>query len=316
MGSLDTRDRYPIPAYLNLCLAAAFLGLQGAWLFAGEPWLALPMLFITPAYWALAHEAIHGVLLPRWAWNKGLGRLLGIAHGAPFGVLRLAHLLHHKYSRTLDASETYDPTITRPWLAQARHYATILGGLYGSEVLAGLLAWLPAGIRERLLNLVAGPNDLAGRLEDHYRRTAERQEAALDAALALLVYGGAFLAWGEAWPWLLASLLARALLVSLFDNAYHYGSPLGGDLADVRNHRLPAWAARCVLNFNWHGVHHRVPTLSWPYLPAKARELGAQASAGYFSGALRQLAGAIPLGDSRLQSHPSAPIYEKEGADC
>jgi len=300
MGSLDARETYPIPLRLNLGLAVLFLSLQGLWLFSGEPWLILPVLLITPAYWALIHEAIHGVLLPRWAWNKGLGRLLAIAHGAPFGVLRLAHLLHHKYSRTLDASETYDPGVIRPWRAQLRHYATILGGLYGGEVLAGTLAWLPAGTRERVLAVVVGANDLAARLEDHYRRPGERREAAFDALLVLVLYGGAVLLWGAAWPWLVAGLLARAALVSLFDNAYHYGSPLGGDLADVRNHRLPAWAALAVLNFNWHGVHHRAPSLPWCWLPTKARELGARASAGYFSGALRQLGGAIPLGDPRL----------------
>jgi len=301
MRTLPPPDARPIPIRLNLVLAAGFLALQGGWLFCGEPWLAIPMLLITPAYWALAHEAIHGVLVPGWAWNKRLGRLMAIAHGAPFGVLRLAHLLHHRYSRTLDASETYDPATTRPWVAQCRHYATILGGLYGGEVLAGLLAWLPAGPRGRLLHFAVGDNDLARRLADHYRRPVERRETAIDAALALALYGAAFLAWGEAWPWFLASLWARAALISLFDNAYHYGSPLGGDLADVRNHRLPAWLAPAVLNFNWHGVYHQAPSLPWIWLPAQAEATGARPSASYFGGALRQLAGAIPLGDARLR---------------
>lgn len=292
---MQNNRRRRIPTRLNLALFFALFGLQVAWLSGVSAWLTLPVLLLTNAYWALLHEAIHGALHPDAGWNRRLGRFLAVGHGAPFGILRHGHLLHHRFSRTLEASECYAPEEVPRWRAALRHYATISGGLYAGEVLAGVLVWLPERLRQRWGRRLAGRDEIAGRLLAHVEAHPPQLRAArIDALSYMVVYGSAFWAWGTAWPLLLLGIVGRGAIVSLFDNAYHYGTPLGGDPAEVRNHRLPSWAGWLVLNFHWHGVHHHAPTLPWTALPGKAAALGAKAEGGHFSGAWRQWRGPIP----------------------
>lgn len=128
-----------IPVRLNLALAGGFLLLQLTQygllplvllpINAGWLWLLPVIALLNNSYWALTHEAIHGHLHPDRHWNNRLGRLLAIAYGAPFQLVRLGHLLHHKYNRTLDRLEVFEPAAEqRAWVA-LRYYTTILGGL-------------------------------------------------------------------------------------------------------------------------------------------------------------------------------------------
>lgn len=286
-----------IPQGINLGLLVLLGSLQLAWLAGAAPWLVIPlMLLATTAYWALIHEAIHGGLLKNSAANLLAGRALAVAHGAPFTLLRLGHLLHHRYSRTLDVSEAYDPTQTSYARAALRHYSTIFGGLYFAEMASGWLAWMPTRQRASLSLALAGDNAITRRILRDLERPESLRMARIDAALSMLLLMLALWSWGQAW-WLFAlSWLGRAALISFFDNAYHYGTPLGGKVGDVRNHYLPVWAAWLVLNFHWHGVHHQLPSASWIFLPDLAREQGvARPTQGYCSGALMQLKGPLPI---------------------
>lgn len=298
------RDIHPIPTRLNLLLAAVFALLQLGLLYSGQIWLALVAALSTTAYWALAHEAVHGVFHPDHLLNHRLGRILAILHGAPFVVLRAGHLLHHKYSRTADASEVFDPALEGPWRARLRHYWGITLGLYVSEVAAGLMLWLPTRPRTALARRIAGNNPMLQRLTDYVTRPKALAEGRVDALAVIAVYGLAFYAWGGDWPWLVAMIALRGFMISFFDNAYHYGTPLGGDPRSARNHRLPTWAAPLILNFNWHGVHHRYPTVPWIALPKRAGETETYPDGGYFSQVMRQWLGPIPV--ARLQKLPGA----------
>ncbi len=284
--------RRVIPAALNLLLCLLLGGVQIAWLGGLHPEIAVPLMLLgTPAYWALIHESMHGSLLAPASANLFAGRLLAIGHGAPYAPLRLGHLLHHRYSRTLDASETYDPAQEPAWRARLRHYATIFGGLYAGEVLSGWISLLPLKWREGVARRLAGNNALTDRYLADQRRPGTLRETRLDTVLAALLYLAAVWCWRDAIGWFVLSLCLRALLVSFFDNAYHYGTPLGSEADEVRNHSLPKWAGGLVLNFHWHGVHHQHPNAAWITLPALARALGAKQQSGYFFGALQQLRG-------------------------
>lgn len=296
-----------IPARLNLVLAAGF-ALAQLYLLVLYPLgvIATPSLAIIAlvaavilAYpcWVLIHEAIHSMLSPDRRANHVLGRLLGILHGSPFAVLRIVHLLHHKYNRVEDYAEAYDPARTTWLRAAIHHYYTVLAGRYWSEVLACFIVWLPHARRDRLIRDMIGDGEMAERLRHHMARRDTLGEARTDAALCLALLAVAFWLYRDHVAVLIAVLSGRALLISFFDDAYHYGTARNLPEAPqpARNHALgPAWL---VLNFNHHGLHHRYPSLPWQALSAKAREDGLVFDGGYLSSALRQLRGPIPISE-------------------
>jgi fatty acid desaturase len=175
------------------------------------------------------------------------------------------------------------------------HYYTVLAGRYWSEVLACFVVWLPQGRRDRTIQQLLGDGEMASRLKQTMARKDTLGEARLDAALTLGLLVGAFWLYRHDVLVLIAALSGRALLISFFDDAYHYGTARNLPEAPqpARNHSLgPAWI---VLNFNHHGLHHRYPSLPWKALSSKAREEGLVFDGSYLSSALRQLRGPIPI---------------------
>lgn len=262
-------------------------------------WGLVPVVLATPIFWALAHEAMHGVFHPDRRTNEGVGRLMGVLLGASFRTLRFGHLMHHRFSRTsFDASEAYDPTRRRWICAAIAYYPRILFGLYGVEILGNLLAFLPRPLLRKVVRgLFRSGDDIrdVGDLAVHELTEGMRlAEIRLDSLLALsLLIGGAW-AYGEQWPLFLVSLLGRGLLISFLDNAPHYGSPMG-DRFYAYNLGLPLWASRLLLHFNLHRVHHRHPTLPWNALPSEFSRSDRGYDGPWATIVLRQLRGPIPL---------------------
>ncbi|WP_437303221.1 fatty acid desaturase [Sorangium sp. So ce388] len=296
-----------IPARLNLLLAAIF-GVSQAYFLVlyplgliREPSAAIAALVVSVALaypsWVLIHEGIHNMLYPARDANDRVSRLLSILHGSPFAVLKLVHLLHHKYNRVEDYAEAYDPARTSWSRAAVHHYYTVLAGRYWSEVLACLIVWLPQGRRDRVIKDLIGDGEMGRRIKSTLAKKSTLQEARTDAALCLALLGASFWLYRhDVWV-LLAALSGRALLVSFFDDAYHYGTARNLPEAPqpARNHELgPSWI---VLHFNHHGLHHRYPSLPWSALPAKAREEGLVYDGGFVASALRQLRGPIPISE-------------------
>ncbi|MGF6883172.1 fatty acid desaturase [Nocardia sp. GAS34] len=125
--------------------------------------LVAPVLLTTP-FWSLIHEAIHGTLIRRRAVNDACGRVLAVLYGSPFAMLEIGHLLHHRYSRTRERTEIYDPA-TSSWARTAPgYYLRLCGGLYLLEVTALLLALLPVPVVRALGRRVDEPNSVAGLL--------------------------------------------------------------------------------------------------------------------------------------------------------
>jgi fatty acid desaturase len=279
-------------ALAGLCLQLAVLPL---WLLPASPafgWLLAPMALLTTPFWSLIHEAIHGTLLRERMWNDRFGRLLAIGYGAPFVLLKDVHLLHHRYNRTRrNRTEIYCPA-TSSWAAAAPGYYLLLaGGVYLAEVAPVLLVAAPRRLWRYLARVLDSPDTVAGMLlEDISRR--HLREFRADAVAVILVYAAASFAYGRhAWM-LAATLAARALLISVADNAYHYGTGLEARL-EAMNLRLPRLLESFVLAFNLHSVHHRHPGLPWYELRSAFVADDAQFHLGWFTAVARQLRGPI-----------------------
>lgn len=278
-----------------LCVGASFV----VPFLVADPWLRLALALL-PAllanlHWGLIHEAIHGHLLEDSRSSERLGRWLAVAFGAPLAPLRFAHLRHHRYNRTpLSRDDVYDPALTPAWKAQLGYYAYIGGGLYLAELLLAPIAFLPRSILERLVRAsTPRGTDHPPALDDLARHVLtgrrELMRYRIDAVWVLSWLALAIYCWREQPSALLAMIGVRALLVSMMDNAAHYGTPL-----DQRRHalnlRAPRLASALLLNFNFHRQHHQQPNLPWHRLPDEADRMPADPS--LLTAVLRQLRGA------------------------
>lgn len=298
------------PHLLNRLLFAAFIMLQVLQLFIIPVWLLhknlawgwlllLPVL-LSNSWWALIHEAIHGHLMTGRTANIFAGRINAMLYGCPFLILRWGHLLHHAYSRTeRERSEVYSGKGKPSFVIRFGYYFRLFGGLYGLEILAGLMLLLPRWLIVKVSERLRGKDNVVEFLFNKVLEGNALKQARLDAFLILAIYGCAFWCYGKyAWMLLLA-LLGRALLVSFVDNVFHYDTPLD-DTRYARNLKLPVLGSALLLNFNLHGVHHLYPSLPWSKLPELHASEGCQYQGNWWSSLYSQLRG--PIAENRLRN--------------
>ena len=302
------------PAYLVTVSSVLFAGSLGSFclqLFviplvllpraAAFGWLLVPLVLTSTHLWSILHESVHGSLIRNRKVNDRLGRTLAIGYGAPFILLKTGHLLHHRFSRTpRERTEVYEPAETT-WAAHApAYYLRLIGGLYLAEVASVVLALAPRRLWHRLRHLLDTPDTVTALLFDAItgRRLGQFR---LDALLIVAIHTAAFLAYGAHWWMLLAVLAGRAFLVSVADNAYHYGTTLDAPL-EAMNLRLPRLLESFVLAFNLHGVHHQHPGLPWHELRGAFLAGGGRFDLGWWSAVARQFRGPIPA--PRLAGRP------------
>ncbi|MFE1591374.1 fatty acid desaturase family protein [Nocardia sp. NPDC058705] len=257
-------------------------------------WLLLPLAFTTTPFWSLIHESVHGSLLRDRTRNDQMGRLLAVVYGSPFAMLKVGHLLHHRYSRVRERSEIYDPAKISRRRAAVPFYLTLFGGLYALEVVTLLLGVLPERAIRALGRWVDAPDSIGGLVLERVARPAVLGKFRTDAAAIVAVHTAAFLAYGPHSWMLLAAIGARALIISLSDNAYHYATDLESPRAAM-NLRLPRTLEHFALSFNLHDVHHRHPGLRWYELRTRFDAEGSNYHLGWFTAVARQLRGPIQL---------------------
>ncbi|MER7273241.1 fatty acid desaturase [Dactylosporangium sp. NPDC000244] len=269
-------------------------------------WLLAPIALTTIPLWSLIHEAIHGTLLRNRAWNDRLGRLLAVGYGGPFTLLKAGHLLHHRYSRTQrERTEVYDPARSS-WLTAARtYYPRLLGGLYVAELLSVLLVLLPRPGWRLLVHRTDSLDSVTGLLFERVARRDNLRRFRVEAIAVIVTYTGSSLAWGGHCWMLWSAVGARALIVSLADNAYHYRTRLERPL-DAMNLALPRALEYFVLAFNLHNVHHRHPGLRWHELRAAFVADRDEIHLGWFTAVARQFRGPIALTADEVRPMPAA----------
>jgi fatty acid desaturase len=328
MTTESVQSNAGIPGKLNLSLALLYAVLHLYQFFflparllpsdARWAWTLLPLALLNNPHWSLLHEAIHDMFHDVPRVNALFGRLLSVMFGAPFRILRLSHLLHHKLNRMpIEATEIYDREKVSAKSAAPGYYFQILGGLYLVELLSPLLFFLPRRFTETLRNRFVKPQSVSGILLHSWSRKAAVREIRTDGIIIVGWLAVSFYCYGHSWPLLVAVLAARAFFISFLDNVYHYRTPVG-EIFYAKNLRLPVPAAGVLLNFNLHGIHHQHPTAPWTSLPALFRADGARYQGSYFSAAARQLLGPVAIQDlppavhedaaSRSSQPPNAPM--------
>jgi fatty acid desaturase len=294
-----------IPWRLNLVLAIAVFGVylalyRGVELLGGRHFglfvlVGAGFLVLTPTLWGLVHEGIHGRLLRQPLANRTASRVLCVLLGFSFETVQFGHLMHHRYN-----GHEYDrPDRMKPgepaWKGWSRHWVHLLGGHYLFTALVGVVAFLPAQLRELALQRalsspqpdIAAMHRAALKWCDDRERLARVRVDCLASAVVVLI---SFLHYAVFWPLLLPALYGRAVVYSTLDNLPHYGKYGCGDEAAM-NLTLPRWACVLVLNHNLHRMHHERPNLPWRALPAKMKK--APSDGPYVLAAIRQFSGPI-----------------------
>ena len=287
---------FTVSIYQFLILPLCLLPLNAAWALT-----LLPLAFLNNPFWSLIHEAIHDLFHSAPRVNTLFGRVAGLLFGAPFRILRLSHLLHHKLNRTpMEGTELFDPLKSSKLRAAPGYYFQILGGLYLVEFLSPVLFFLPRpwirGFNKRFIN----PDSVSGILMQNWTSNESIWEIRIDGLLVLGWFGFSFWCYGEYWPLLLAVLGSRAFFISFLDNVYHYRTPVN-DIFYASNLWLPAPCAKLLLNFNLHGVHHRNPAVPWKRLPLVFCERTGVYQGNYLVTAVRQLNGPVALQELAVQ---------------
>ena len=264
-------------------------------------WLVVAISCTSNGLFSVFHEAIHRSLAPTarvpligLSMNDLLGRVLGICFGSPFDFVGTAHVTHHSVNRTADEHvEVYDaslpPDKRRSFVIG--YYFFLLGGLYKAELLVPMLFWLPRRIVQPRLTRAFESDPMAIQvLRRIFRSPYHMRAIRIDASVILASIAASAVMYGRYW-WILAiHFLIRAFLISFLDYLYHYGSPLGDRLHGY-NLRLPRWLSPAILNFNYHGIHHRFPALPWRSLERVFADEGLVFDNDYVTQAVSQLRG-------------------------
>jgi len=306
--NLDQAARYRrINLALLALMAAATIGalfgipvlVQGDARFG---WLLLPVALLTNFFWSLNHEAIHGGLHPDRRINLLAGRFMAILFGSSFHVLRFAHLMHHRFNRNpRDRPDVYDPAVTSKAAARFGFIGSLVIGVHLSELLAPLLCLLPKLLIRRILSVIyRGDDPVVTEIRKAAHRLfldpAQLRSIRTDALLSAGLLAAAVMAFGSHWPMLVGFLAGRGALISIFDNVYHFATPIDRPHY-ARNLALPRPLQLLFLNMNLHRVHHGRPSIPWWALPAQLRADGDDCDASMLRAALAQFTGPVALPD-------------------
>ncbi|MBV9570257.1 MAG: fatty acid desaturase [Alphaproteobacteria bacterium] len=250
-----------------------------------------------PLHYGLMHETMHGHLFGHEPTDRAIGRALGIVLGLPWETMRFGHLAHHSMNRhTFDRPEVLEPDRAR-LPATGVYYFKLIVGHAVSYALMPLPALFPVSTTGRVLGLMGsgpGVDQLRNRALVTFTNPKRRNAIRFDIAAIFALFGFAFWAWGASWPVFAGCVVARWSVLSLLDNAPHYGMPLESGL-DARNTSLPAVARLLVMNGNYHGTHHRNPQLRWHELPRAFEHSGALPEGNWLAAVARQFRGLVIL---------------------
>ena len=280
---VKTRDFEDIDATTNTLIFAGLVLVNGyqfvvaPLLIPTSPWFILtllPTLLFSSTTGVMVHEAIHGLLHPDPLKNRRMGQVMAVFMGIAYDLQRFDHLRHHRVSRTEhDCDEIYIAPRRSRRKVLTYYYRKLLGAYWHDFLLTTVVCFLPTRFIYPLMSCIYGtkaaPSDnsaLSISLRNK-KLSALRTEGLCNL---LLLTGSAFL-YGAHWWVLVVLYVLRALILTVLDSFAHYGTPINDSLF-ARNVKVPVLLARvCLMNFNYHGVHHIFPTVPWNKIPQHMR---------------------------------------------
>lgn len=245
----------------------------------------------TPLHWGAMHESIHGNLFDNYAANRRSGRVLGWFLCLSWDVMRFGHLLHHSHNRhEFDRPEAVPTGATR-LRAAGPYYFKLLGGHALISAISSIGLALPFPIARRL---IPDPEPMGTAARRAFAKPDRQWRIRGDLAAILLLVGCACVCWGARWPVFAATIAARFFVLSLLDNAPHYGTALDSGVY-ARNTRLPRFTEWLVMGHNFHGVHHGATGLKWHELRRTFWRKGVGCDGSWVLMVLRQFRGPLYL---------------------
>lgn len=250
-----------------------------------------------PLHYGLMHETMHGSLFRDPVWDRRVGRLLGVTFGLSWEVMRFGHLAHHSFNRhKFDRPESCEPEDSYVRAATI-YYGKLLVGHALIYVLCPILLLPPAWTTAYVLRFLDGTRESSQLRTAALRRfsnPARRAAIRFDLLAVALLIGIGVWCWAAQWYVFAACLFARWSIMSLLDNAPHYGLPLASGL-EARNTFLPRGLSWMVMHQNLHGVHHGSPNLHWTELPALFRSRFGSYDGSWATAIVRQFRGPVAL---------------------
>lgn len=266
--------------------------------FFHQTWLmiAVVILFIplNTTLWSLIHEAIHRNLHPDKKMNEGMARFMSVLFGASFHILKFGHLMHHQYNREWE-SEFYNEQKKNKFVVYLNHYFKMLGGLYIIEVLMSFVVALTPAIKAKKIAQKLFPDERHQQavfnmiLKDKHVR-----QVRMDCVSIVVFYTIAFMLFGRNWPVLLLIVAGRAVIISLMDNAYHYGTPHDNSVL-AKELKVSPFFGKFILHFNHHYTHHENTGLPWTHLVAHHKTRNNEYAQGLGAAMLAQFKGPLKI---------------------
>lgn len=274
MTTTDTLPRYPIPARLNLALAAVQLAGIFACLHAARSlhrWWELGLLALTfgalmNSVYAIIHEAEHGMLLPNRRANDTLGVLMALFFPAPFHLIRQGHIGHHMRNRSDDEAFDFYFDGEHPVWKRLQLYGILTGCYWLMVVLSNVVVlFFPFVLKRRYFEFDRPSAAFMEALNPAYARLIR-----WEAVAAILTHG--LILWGFGIPPLRYAIVYSGFgfTWSAMQYVHHFGTERDV-LKGARNLWIFAPLDLLWLNHNWHLTHHAHPTIPWPHLPDVGR---------------------------------------------
>ena len=250
-----------------------------------------------PLHYGLMHETIHDNLFRQEKWNRRVGRALGVTLGLPWETMRFGHLAHHGFNRhDFDRPEALAPGQSRAAAALVYYFKLVFGNAL-VYALVPLVLLLPRSTTKRVVFALDSSEDTVvfkNAAVRAFTKPSRRRAMRLDIYAIVALFALAVWLWGAWWPAFAATIITRWVLLSLLDNAPHYGMPLDSGL-DARNTRIAHWAGWLILNQNYHGAHHHNPQTHWHELPREFSRSAKPFDGSWTMALLRQFEGPVEL---------------------
>lgn len=276
---VKTRDFHDIDVTTNrlifvfLVLVSGYQFLVAPLLISISPWFILtllPTLLFSSTTGVMVHEAIHGLLYPDPLKNRRMGQVMAVFMGIAYDLQRFDHLRHHRISRTeQDCDEVYIAPRRSTRKVLNYYYRKLFGAYWHDFVLTALVGFLPTRFIYPVMSFIYGstivPSDHSALsiILRNQKLSALRAEG---ACILLLLTCSAFLYGANLWVLVILYLL-KAFILTVLDSFAHYQTPINDSLF-ARNVKVPLFFERvCLMNFNYHGVHHIFPTVPWNKIP-------------------------------------------------